>query len=197
MQSVTVNNHGKGYTYIHMGLGWKVSDDGLLQHGGGGPGIAAMLYAHPAREFAAAILTNADHSVKVINGLMGPWLESLGTMRPFGESTIVPPTPLPKIDPDNYVGVYEDLGARYRVMRTETGLALSRQWKFAFYDNTSTSETAPTRLIPLGDEQFLLEPSPATRGFPDAYRIYVFRNPDAARRMRHLGNAQRLYKRAS
>lgn len=198
MQHLTVNNRGKGYTYIDMGLGWMVSDDGLLHHGGGSPGIISMLYAYPERDFAVAILTNADYplGLSLINELLEPWLKEAGTMRPFGMADMRVPSNLVSLNPDKYAGVYEDLGNRYRVSRTPDGLALSKQVKHAYYENMSIEATPVRPLIPLGDQNFLLESDEKDHGStPDAFRIFTFRNPDAEGHMQLLGNSLRLYRR--
>src|ERR1700687_3004483 len=138
MQRTTVNITGRGYTYIDMGLGWMVSGDGLLHHLGGNPGVRSALYAYPAHGFAAAILTNAAHSFGLMNELMEPWLKEFGAQKPVGMVDIHFPSQPEKIDPNKYVGVYEDVSSRFSVSPTADGLALSRQAKVAH------SETAPT-----------------------------------------------------
>jgi len=55
------------------------------------------------------------------------------------------------------VGVYEDIANRYDVMRTPDGLAVSKQTKFAYYENISTQRTAPIPLRPLGNRTFLAD----------------------------------------
>jgi CubicO group peptidase (beta-lactamase class C family) len=197
MQRMTVNNKGKGYTYTDgVGLGWMVSEDGLLHHSGGGPGIVSALYAYPEREFAAAVLTNAEHGLNLVNEWMEPWLKDVGTTKPIGMAEVRVPSEKVKIDSRRYVGVYEDLVNRFRVSLRPDGLALSNQAKFAGYESISTQETQPARLIPLGDERFLLEPGEKNEMHSfDEFRMFAFRNPDAEGRMRHLGNNQCLFRR--
>jgi CubicO group peptidase (beta-lactamase class C family) len=190
MQRRTVVNRGKGYTNTDIGIGWMLAADGMLQHSGGGPGIVAVLYAQPEREFAAAILTNAEHGLSVINEIMEPWLKELGSSQPLGCEAVARPAQEPELDFSRYVGVYENVSVRYFVAPAGRGLTLSSQAKFAPYESISTDATPPTRLISLGDEKFLLES--ADRRF-EAFRVFSFRNPDAAGRMRHLGNTERLF----
>jgi hypothetical protein len=184
-----------------MGLGWMVFENGLLNHGGGGPGISAALYAHPERKFAAAILTNAEHGWSVISDLMEPWLKAIGNVKPFGMADIPLPTGPVSIDANRYVGVYEDVLVRYRISRTDCGLGLSRQPRFSQYESVSTEPTAPARLLPLGHDQFLLQQdgneASSTYDAAAAFRIFAFRDADAAGRMRFLGNILRLYPRVS
>jgi len=195
MQQMTVSNKGKGYTHMDMGIGWMVADDGLLHHSGGGPGVGSVLYAYPERESAAAILTNSDNCLSLIIELMEPWLKEVGNRKPLGMLDDVRlPLKQVKIDSNKYVGVYEDVFIRYRVSPTPDGLALSRQAKWANYDSTSTEATPPARLIPLGDDKFLLESDGKDDELPAAFRIFAFRNPDAEGHMQHLGNGH-LYPR--
>jgi len=121
--TATVHNRGKAYTYTDgMGLGWMVSSDGLLHHAGGGPGVFFSPVCLSPKERAAAILTNAEHGLGLINEIMAPWLEELGTIRPFGMADIEAPRTAVRVDPEPYVGVYEDIANRYDVMRTPTAL---------------------------------------------------------------------------
>jgi CubicO group peptidase (beta-lactamase class C family) len=197
MQRTTVNNKGKGYTYIDIGLGWMVSDDGMLHHLGGSPGILSALYAYPQHGFAAAILTNSAHSFGLMDELMEPWLKEFGSRKPIGMVDIQFPGGL-EVESNRYVGIYEDIVNRFEVSKTPDGLALSRLAKIAYYENVPAKPTRPARLIPLGGEQFFLESVENDDGsMPDLFRIVAFRNPDAAGRMAHLGNCFRLHPRVS
>jgi len=201
MQDVSVNNKGKGYTYSTyadgVGLGWMVSENGLLHHGGGGPGILSVLYAHPERGFAAAILTNAEHGLRLINELMDPWFKELGTTKPYHGADTHLPSEQMQLDSHQYVGVYENVMSRYVVSRIPDGLALSKQAKFAQYESISTDATPPARLIPLGEETFLLESQEMDDNVPEEFRVFTFRNADAQGHMQHLGNSLVLHKRVS
>src|SRR5262249_44612454 len=43
-----------------VGLGWMILPGGVLYHGGGGPGVSSVLYAHPESGRAFALLTNCS-----------------------------------------------------------------------------------------------------------------------------------------
>jgi CubicO group peptidase (beta-lactamase class C family) len=198
MRQMTVDNRGKGYNYTDgIGIGWMVCDDGLTFHSGGGPGIGSTLYVYPERGFAAAILTNGDNCLGVINELMAPWLSELGTTKLLGMADIQPRPELAPSDPDNYTGVYEDVVNRYRISRGPHGLMLSRQAKFAPYENISLEETPPGRLVPVEDGRFLWEPD-GNEGEASAiaFRVFAFRNRDARGRVQFLASNGRLYPRA-
>lgn len=199
MQEVTVNNKGKGYNWTDsMGLGWMLFDDGMLHHAGGGPGIVSVLYAHPRHQFAVSILTNAAHGFGLINDLLQPWFDQMGTTKPVGWADISIPSQKVPFDPDRYVGVYENVINRFKISRTPTGLALSQQAKFSPYDNMSTEASPATPLLPLGDEKFLLgEQVDKGDASSDGFRLFVFRNLDAAGRPQHIGNGVRLYRRVA
>jgi len=198
MRQVTVNNNGKGYTYIDMGLGWMVTQEGLLHHLGGSPGIRSALYAYPNFGFAAAILTNADHGLSLINELVAPWLKEFGSTRPCGTADIRLPQKPVRVNADNYVGIYEDIVNRYIVSGASAGLTLSRQAKYAHYQNMSTEVSPPVPLIPLAEAgSFLEESAPGQNDGLDAFRLITFRNPGPDGRARHLGNFQHLYPRVS
>jgi CubicO group peptidase (beta-lactamase class C family) len=195
MQSMIVDNRRKAYIYTDgIGLGWMVSEDGLLYHGGGGPGIGSVCYVHPGRGFAAAVLTNGDQCLSVINDVMKPWLKEIGNAQSLGETSLRRPAEPIRIHPQRYVGTYEDVIYRWSIVQAADGLTVSKQAKFAPYENISLEPTPPTRLEPLGDDQFLMhaeDEDSATMGL----RILVFRNPDTSGRMRYLGTLGRLYPR--
>jgi CubicO group peptidase (beta-lactamase class C family) len=201
MQRATVSNEGKGYTYLDMGLGWMVARDGLLNHIGGSPGVVSTLYVSPKHGFAAAALANADYGfgLTLINEFMAPWLAQLGSEQPFGAARLELPSDLMAFDPDRYVGVYEDLGTRYRVSRRADELMLSKQIKLAYYANLSTEPTPPVRLVPLDANRFVQEATSEVGGdaVPDAFRIFSFRSPGPDGFMRYLGNGLRLYRKLS
>jgi CubicO group peptidase (beta-lactamase class C family) len=198
MQRLSVNNHGKGYTYgLDMGLGWMIADDGLIHHAGGGPGTASVLYAYPKQQWAVALLTNTGQGLNLINELMEPWLKERGTAKPLGMIDIRLPSQSVEVQSARYVGTYEELVLRFRVLTTSRGLAVCRQARFASNDYDAMAETPPEHLIPLGDDQFLSQPDPQQGELPDAYRIFAFRNTGADGRMQHLGWGGRLYPRVA
>lgn len=200
MQQITVDNSGKGYTYMDVGLGWMISKDGLLYHVGGSPGILSALYVHPQRQFAAAMQTNADYgsSFELINEFMQPWLAEIGAIPPSGVADLRSHAEPVVGQPQKYVGVYEDIAYRFSVTRIAEGLALSKQAKYQHYESMPTVATTPRRLIPLGGEKYLLESDGMENlGMPDAFRVFSFRNSQADGRMQHLGNFMHLYRRVS
>jgi len=197
MRQRTVINKGKGYADSDIGLGWMLSSEGLVHHSGGGPGIVAALYAHPGREFAIAVLTNAEHSLALINEIMTPWLNKVGATQSLGTRPVERPATQPVVDCSRYVGVYENISVRYVVAQVAAGLEISSQAKFAPYESISTDPTSPIRLMPLGDDRFLLESQNTEDRAFEAFRVFAFRNPDASGRMRHLGNTERLFLRVS
>jgi CubicO group peptidase (beta-lactamase class C family) len=195
MQQITVNNKDKGYTYADgIGLGWMLFKDGLLHHSGGGPGIASVLYAHPEREFAAAILTNAEFALSwnLINEMMDRWFKEAGIKSPASVVNVRSPSKHSSIDSNRYLGVYENGTNRYQVSATPDGLALSAQAKVALYDYTSLEPTPPAPLVPRDEDKFLL----ASEG-SNQFGGFAFRNVDSDGRMQHLGNSDRLYRRVS
>jgi CubicO group peptidase (beta-lactamase class C family) len=199
MQKMTVNNEGRHYTMVDgFGIGWMVFGSGLLHHSGGGPGIGAVLYAHPQEDFAAVLLTNAAHSSALINELIAPWIEEFGSSKPLGVTDIsLPKTPV-SVNVEKYLGVFESVLNRYRVSKTPRGLAVSQQLKWSFYDNISTEEGPATDLMPLGGDVFVSRPADDKQDrVTDATRLFDFRNPDSAGRMQHLGSGLRLYRRVA
>lgn len=196
MQRRTIDNRGRGYTYMDIGLGWMVGQDGLLHHLGGSPGILSVVYAYPQQGFAAAVLTNSAHSFPLLNEIIQPWLAEFGSAKPVGVLDLHLPAKAPEVDVDKYVGTYEDIVNRYEVARGARGITLSRLAKIVYYENVPATPTPPAPLIPLGEDQFYLADVERDDGsMPDLFRIFAFRNPDARGRMAHVGNCFRLYPR--
>lgn len=196
MQRIGVDNRGRGYTSADgMGIGWFVSESGLLNHGGGGPGIAAMLYVLPKKGFAAAILTNASHGARLINDLMEPWLRELDAGRPVGIMDV--PVPLREFTENcnNYAGTYEDIFNRYRVTVEAGRLSISEQAKWASYNFRSTGETTPVPLLPLGEGRFLAEDVDDPYLASSSHRLCVFRSPGRDGKLQYLGRSLRLFRR--
>jgi CubicO group peptidase (beta-lactamase class C family) len=188
MQHPGIDNRGKGYTHADgMGLGWMVFQNGLLRHGGGGPGTLAVLYIEPGAQSAVAILVNAAHASALIDELMRPWLQSAA------DAHTPPVSNARDLDPDQYVGQYEDHHFRFHVCRAQDGLDLSIQEKFAVYDNSSLEPGKPQRLLPLGRAMFRL--GGHDNASADAGQTIAFRNPMRDGRMQFLGTNMRLYPR--
>jgi CubicO group peptidase (beta-lactamase class C family) len=196
MRLATVNNRGKTYTLTDaVGVGWLLSGDGLIHHAGGGAGIVSVLYVHPEKQFAAAILTNASHGMLLTNELMQPWLAHLETMRPFGFVDISIPAGPVEVASSRYVGRFEDVMNSFEVTEAGSGLEISKQPKFACDDGVSLDAARPARLIPLGSDEFYLESGEAANPLFNGHRVFSFSNPGSDGCMRHLGNVLRLYKR--
>jgi CubicO group peptidase (beta-lactamase class C family) len=194
MQRPAVINKGKGYGVgLDIGIGWMVTSDGLVTHGGSGRGFIAGLYVYPRRNWAAAIITNAMHGLKLIHELIAPWLEELGAQKLPEMEQVRLPAGRPEMDARKYVGVYEDFAMRWFVGEERDGLTLARQAKVPFNQAVSTDVVQVGRLLPLAKDQFLLQAPRNEDDVPDAWRVYAFRNPDGSGRMRHLGAGVILY----
>jgi CubicO group peptidase (beta-lactamase class C family) len=200
MREVTVNNQGKGYTYTDgMGIGWMVSRQGLF-HGGGGAGTIAVLYVYPEHGFAAAILTNAQHGIGLINEYIQLLFDDVGIEGPpVGFEKINLPTESIKVDSRRCAGVYENELMRYRVAACADGLQVSSAAKFVCDDGLILEESAPTNLLPMdkNQEKFWLSSQEKDSSLFNAHRVFVFRNPGGAGIMQHLGHNGRLYKRCA
>jgi CubicO group peptidase (beta-lactamase class C family) len=196
MQRMTVDTRELGYAEASaMGIGWMITDEDVLMHSGGGPGVAAVLYACPKRNFAAGVLTNAEHGWVLFNEVLAPVFHPFGIKKRFGELELHYPTEPPRVAVEKYVGVYENALVRHRVVQAEGGLALSTQAKYAYYDSISTEPTPAVPLIALGGDKFLLDMNDEYA--VDAFRVVAFRDPNMRGQMRLLGNRRCLYARAA
>ena len=175
----------RGITGGGFGLGWMTTDKGIVDHDGGGPGIASWLVADPASKTVAAILTNAAHGGAVAEQLTAPLYEAAGA-RPVSAvyDELEKQATDARVDPRAYVGRYESVTLALRVVPHEAGIALRVQGKVRFYDTDSLEESAPLPLRPIRDGHFT-----TGQGF------VTFLNPGADGRMQHLGSRRRLHKR--
>jgi CubicO group peptidase (beta-lactamase class C family) len=172
-----------------MGLGWKILSGGVLHHGGGGPGVASLLYAHPASGRAVALLTNCARGIALQPAVLDPILESWTGHRATKPKRLAAP-----IDPQRYVGTYANNLIRYHVFSHEGELRIRLGANGADQGNLYDVELALTgKLHSVGDDTF--ESDYATPGVPqDEFR---FVEPDSAGRMRFLAFGYRLLKRES
>jgi CubicO group peptidase (beta-lactamase class C family) len=196
MRQMTIDNRGKGYTFTDgLGLGWMICNDGLLHHSGGGPGIVSVLYAHPEKQFAAAVLTNAEFTLSwpFVSELIQSWLEEAGIVLPVGLSNVRVPAEPVSIDPLRFVGVYENSSSSFCVTSVNGQLKLATRMKRAIYEYTSLEPTPAAPLVPLGGDKFLLAGTSSSSA--QAFSVFAFRNSDATGRMQHLGNGDRLHQR--
>jgi CubicO group peptidase (beta-lactamase class C family) len=170
-----------------FGLGWMTFDKGILGHDGGGPGIVSWLYADPAANTVAAVLTNAAHGGAVIDEITTPLYEDAGakTLAAAYDELEKQATDAP-VDPRAYVGEYESVTLAFRVVPHEKGIALRIRGKVRFYETDRLEESPPLPLRPIRDGHFT-----TGQGF------VTFLNPGADGRMQHLASRRRLHKRTA
>lgn len=169
-----------------FGLGWTTIDKGIVGHDGGGPGIVSWLFADPVAKTVAAVLTNAAHGFPVVNDITAPLYEAAGA-KPFQADALE----LEKraidtqVDPQPYVGQYENVALVFRVIPHEDGIAIRVRPKMRLYETDTLEESPPDQLRPMGDGHFT-----------SAQRFVTFLNPGIDGRMQHLASRRRLHKRS-
>lgn len=85
------------------GLGWWLERDGLVEHGGDAPGVAAMLRTAPRHQLVAVVLTNAGGGAALIDDLLGRWFHDLAGVAPK-TALPTPVQPEPTFDASPYLG---------------------------------------------------------------------------------------------
>jgi len=90
MRSPTSRFQGLSFGGASFGLGWMVTEKGVVHHGGGGPGIVSWLYVHPESDFLAVVMTNAEHGMLLVNEFFTPWLDEVAGDTPMGIGSITP-----------------------------------------------------------------------------------------------------------
>lgn len=166
-----------------VGLGWMILSGGVLFHGGGGPGVSSLLYAHPESGQAFALLTNCSKQGVFDATLIDPILRSWG-------STSEPLTP---IDGDfhstPYEGAFESQLIRFDVYR-EGGQLLTRMAPRQDLYETDHSQGTIFALQRAGEHLFLMSVNGVEFPFPLA-----FVDPDDNGKMRRLGSMVRIFNR--
>lgn len=182
---------------IGFGLGWEVFNNGVQAHAGAGAGTVSMLYIHPEKEFAAAILVNTAHGLELINHFTKPWLKEVANIRPYRDAEISPSrVNIKSFDSERYVGTYENISMRYEISAQADGIALQAQGKFRLGDMLSVEKIPIISLIYLGDNNFAYEQSAEIAAISLLAPIEVrFTNPDAAGRPQNLFTSKRLFQR--
>lgn len=111
-------------TPVYQGLGWCLPRPGVAEHGGGAPGVAAMLTVVPECRLTIVVLTNADAGAKLAGDVRDALLADIADVSP------VAPVPVPDQEvrvPDvtSYEGCY---GNRQTVIEVKADDA-GRLWQ--------------------------------------------------------------------
>ncbi|HZZ65252.1 MAG TPA: serine hydrolase domain-containing protein [Candidatus Baltobacteraceae bacterium] len=139
------------YQAFESGIGWRIFQ-GLIGHGGGGPGIVSYVSADPRSGTAAAVLTNAEHGVELLRDVLNPFMLQHAGAVPL--PTLPQANPACRFEPDRYVGVYENNTVIHEVRQDANGLVWTAQAKHKYYDS-SPIEPTPVQLVPVKEGWFL------------------------------------------
>ncbi|MFJ9990171.1 serine hydrolase domain-containing protein [Pseudomonas putida] len=168
-----------------IGLGWMMLSGGVLFHGGGGPGVSSVLYAHPESGKAFALLTNCSRYGAYDASLVEPMLESWG-------STSEPLVPIPgAIDATPYEGAFESQLIRFDVY-TEGEQLFARMAPRQDLYETDNAQGTVFALQRVGDHLFQM----SVNGVPHAFPL-AFVDPDSNGKMQRLGSMVRIFNRVS
>lgn len=163
-----------------IGLGWMLMPGGVVWHGGGGPGVVSLLYAHPATGRAVAMLTNCDSSKPALDAMIDPVLASwTGPLQPRR-------APAAPVDLQRMEGTYSNGLFEMRVAARDGTLFVQSVMKFDFYDH-GTDEQPANPYVPLGDGVFGLQAQPG-----NLFTQIRFVMPDENGRPQGLGMAFRF-----
>jgi len=167
-----------------VGLGWMMLPGGaVLFHGGGGPGVSSVLYAHPESGRAFALLTNCSKNGVFDARLVDPILESWGATVDFL-------TPIEgAFDTAPYEGSFENQLYRFEVYREGDTLLTRMIPRESLYE-TDNAQAPAFELKRVGDHIFQMSLNGVAHPYPLA-----FVNPDAAGKMQRLGAMARIFNR--
>lgn len=166
-----------------VGLGWMIHPGGVLFHGGGGPGVSSVLYAHPESGRAFALLTNCSKNGVFDARLIEPILESWGAgiepLKP-AEATF---------DAAAYEGSFENQIYRFDIFREGGQLSARMAARLDLYE-TDSAQAPVFQLTRVGDHLFQMSLNGVASAFPLA-----FANPDATGKMQRMGGMARIFNR--
>jgi len=137
------------------GIAWMLLPDGLVHHGGGGPGILSWFVAHPSSGTILVILTNGENGFKAINDIVGPFFASRFGIQPF-------PAPRPvALDPGDdlseYAGSYENNTTVHEIHVRDGRLSWNARAKDEYADASPLEERAPIPLVPSENRTFFCD----------------------------------------
>ncbi len=166
-----------------VGLGWMIWPGGVVFHGGGGPGVSSVLYAHPESGRAFALLTNCSKYGVFDAKLVEPLLESWG-------SKVDPLTLIEgAFDAAVYEGSFENQLFRFDVYREGDQLLARMAARQELYETDNAK--APVFLLKrVGEHLFQMSQNGVVHPFP-----LGFVNPDATGKMQRLGAMARIFNR--
>lgn len=168
-----------------VGLGWMILPGGVLFHGGGGPGVSSVLYAHPESGRAFALLTNCSKNGVFDARLIEPILESWG-------AAVDPLMPVEgSFDAGVYEGSFENQIYRFDVFRDSERLLARMAAKVDFYE-TDNAQAPVFELTRVGDHVFQMSLNGVVTPFPLA-----FVKPDSSGKMQRLGAMARIFNRVA
>lgn len=169
----------------HVGLGWMILPGGALFHGGGGPGVSSVLYAHPESGRAFALLTNCSKNGVFDARLIEPILESWG-------AAVDPLTPVEgDFDTAAYEGSFENQIYRFDVFREGDHLLARMAARLDFYE-TDNAQAPVFQLERVGDHIFQM----SLNGVANPFHL-AFVNPDSSGKMQRLGAMARIFNRVA
>ncbi len=103
-----------------QGLGWQLPRPGIVEHGGGMPGVAALLTIAPNHDLAAVVLTNSDDGARLARRLLDPVFADWVSIAP------APSLPTPEagtrvLEPEPFLGRYSTRQVRHDVSADAEG----------------------------------------------------------------------------
>jgi CubicO group peptidase (beta-lactamase class C family) len=174
-----------------QGLGWMLPNRrGLVEHGGGAPGVAALLRMVPEHGMAVAMLTNGGSPGRVADDLLEPMLNDMAGVAP------VPGLPSPTTsgrvaESERYLGRFENRTTLLEVLRDDDGRLLltesERNEALAMAEAAGVAvEPQRNELRRVSDDLFMLvDPS----GVPIGAVEFVGEDASGRARILHTGRA--------
>ena len=152
-----------GPATFDSGLGWR-RFNGLVGHGGGGPGIVSYLSMHPESQTAVVVLTNAEHGLGVLQDVISPFMKAHSGLDPL--PALPAPRPDLAFDAAAYAGTFENNTVVHEVTAAGGELYWTAAVKHRYYDSSHLEKPPAVKLVPVAPDWFVADASasPLTRG---------------------------------
>ena len=175
------------------GIGWR-RFNGLVSHGGGGPGIVSFVCADVPSQTAAVVLTNAEHGIEVLMDVIVPFMKGHAGVEPIPSMPTA--TPDLAIDPARYAGLYENNTVSHEVTARDGRLFWTAKIKHQYYDSSRLEAAPAVELVPAGVDCFLAGAGASALAHTPMVPI-AFRGHDATGRSNFLVEQLWMFARTS
>ncbi len=177
----------------YFGLGWMVTEDGMISHTGGGPGIFSWLRVFPDDDLVIAVLTNTEHGGVICGPLMDGIAKQLVDCDPADSASLVAARKeegqVAGHVLDSCVGDYHGTLVRHVIARDGDQLTYQAEVKSQIIDSYAGGLSPAVPLEWVCDRLFMII------GQTGAPILFEFFGEDSGKQAEYIATGARIYKR--